>query len=155
MATSAQAARKAPAPGLEEASLFELRRGGSKITCTASDFGGEPQVNFEGKTFRGDAIRREIAVNLNNLAAIHQARGEAAEAERLYLRSLEIKEKILGPGHPDAALTIHNLASLFADLGRSGEARALYRHALDVFERTLGPAHPHSLACRASYEALP
>jgi hypothetical protein len=59
MATSAQAARKAPAPDLLEANLFELRRGRSKITYTASDFAGEPQVNFEDQTFRGDEIRRE------------------------------------------------------------------------------------------------
>ena len=59
MATSAQAVRKAPIPDLEEANLFELRRGSSKITYTASDFGGEPQVNFDGKTFRGDEVRRE------------------------------------------------------------------------------------------------
>lgn len=59
MATSAQAVRKAPAPDLEEANFFELRRGRSKITYTASDIAGKPQLNFEGKTFRGDEIRRE------------------------------------------------------------------------------------------------
>jgi tetratricopeptide (TPR) repeat protein len=96
----------------------------------------------------------EIAVNLNNLAAIHQARGEHAEAERLYLRTLEIKAKVLGAEHPDLAMTFHNLASLFAALGRSAEARALFRHALAIFERALGPEHPHCLVCRACYQAI-
>ncbi|HYU34394.1 MAG TPA: tetratricopeptide repeat protein [Thermoanaerobaculia bacterium] len=92
--------------------------------------------------------------DLNNLAAAHRARGEAAEAERLYLEALATKEKALGPDHPDLAVTFHHLAALFADLGRSAEARSIYRHALDIFVRTLGPAHPHSQACRAGYAGL-
>jgi hypothetical protein len=99
-------------------------------------------------------LEHEIAVRLNNLAAVHQARGAWAEAERLYLRTLEIQEKLLGPDHPDFALTIHNLASLFATRNRTAEARVLWRHALAIFMRTLGPEHPRSLACRQSYEAL-
>lgn len=83
-----------------------------------------------------------------------QARGEWAEAERLYLRSLEIKEKLLGPEHPDLALTLHNLAALFAGTGRAVEAKALYRHALALFKRTLGPEHPHVLTCRECYKQL-
>ena len=59
MATSAQAVRKAPIPDLEEANFFELSRGRSTITYTASDIAGEPQVNYDGRTFRGDEVRRE------------------------------------------------------------------------------------------------
>lgn len=59
MATSAQAARKAPAPDLEKANFFELRHVSSKITYTASDIAGQRQVNFDGQTFRGDEVRRE------------------------------------------------------------------------------------------------
>ncbi len=39
----------------------------------------------------------EIAVNLNNLAAVCQAPGRGREAERLYARALAIKEALLGP----------------------------------------------------------
>jgi hypothetical protein len=59
MATSAQATRKAPTPDLEEANFFELRRSGSSITYTASDIAGKPQVNYDGRTFRGREVRRE------------------------------------------------------------------------------------------------
>ena len=99
-------------------------------------------------------LEHEIAVRLNNLAAFHQAHGAWAEAERLYLRTLEIQEKLLGPDHPDFALTIHNLASLFVTRNRVAEARVLCRHALAIFMRALGPEHPRTLACRQSYEAL-
>jgi hypothetical protein len=59
MAASAQAVRKAPPPDLEEANLFELRYNHSRITYTASDIAGEPQVSVGSQSFRGDEIRRE------------------------------------------------------------------------------------------------
>ena len=84
----------------------------------------------------------EIAVNLNNLAAVRYARGDAREAEQLYRRALAIKEKILGPEHPDTALTANNLGVLLHQLGRVSEARYCFSLALGVFENVYGPEHP-------------
>ena len=36
--------------------------------------------------------------------------GNYGEAERLYKRSLAIREKVLGPDHPKVALSLNNLA---------------------------------------------
>ncbi len=41
------------------------------------------------------------AQSLNNLAVLYQAQGRYAEAEPLYKRALAIREKALGPDHPD------------------------------------------------------
>ena len=41
------------------------------------------------------------ATSLNNLAVLYQAQGRYAEAEPLYQRALAIREKALGPEHPD------------------------------------------------------
>lgn len=41
------------------------------------------------------------------------AQGSYAEAEPLCLRSLEISEKVLGPGHPGVATSLNHLAALF------------------------------------------
>ena len=38
-----------------------------------------------------------VAESINNLAGLYQATGEYARAEPLYLRSLGIREKFLGP----------------------------------------------------------
>jgi hypothetical protein len=64
MATSAQATRKAaPKSAFEDANLFELRRGSSRITYTASNIAGEPVVSYKDggtmRTFTGDEVRRE------------------------------------------------------------------------------------------------
>ena len=84
----------------------------------------------------------EIAVNLNNLAAVRYARGDAREAEQLYRRALAIKEKLLGVGHPDTALTANNLGVLLHQLGRDDEARYCFSLALGVFDEVYGPDHP-------------
>ena len=41
--------------------------------------------------------------SLNNLAELYRNQGRYAEAEPLYKRSLAIREKALGPDHPDVA----------------------------------------------------
>lgn len=45
----------------------------------------------------------EVAVTLHNLAAVAHARGDAVAAQDTLLRALNIKEQILGPGHPEVS----------------------------------------------------
>ena len=90
----------------------------------------------------------EIAVNLNNLAALKQAQGRLDEAERLYCRALWIKEKLLGSEHPDVAMTLNNFAVLSKSLGRYIEAEAMYRRALAIFEQSFEATHPKVITCR-------
>ena len=42
-----------------------------------------------------------LATTLNNLGEVYRAQGRYAEAEPLYKRALAIREKALGPEHPD------------------------------------------------------
>jgi hypothetical protein len=46
---------------------------------------------------------RSVAQSLNNLAELYRRLGRSADAEPLYKRSLAIREKVLGPDHPDIA----------------------------------------------------
>ena len=55
--------------------------------------------------------------------------GEYAKAEPLYQEALRIRQKVLGPEHPDTAQSLDNLALLEFDLGRIDEATALARQA--------------------------
>jgi tetratricopeptide (TPR) repeat protein len=57
------------------------------------------------------------------------------------LRALSIKEKLLGPQHPDVAMTLNNLAVLYKTQQRYDEAENFYRRALSIFERALDPTH--------------
>jgi tetratricopeptide (TPR) repeat protein len=65
-----------------------------------------------------------------------------AEAEPLYKRALAVREKALGPEHPDTAQSLNNLALLYYSQGRYAEAEPLCKRALAVREKALGPEHP-------------
>ena len=83
-----------------------------------------------------------MATSLNNLADLYQAMGRYAEAEPLYRRSLEIREKQLGRDHPDVATSLNNLANLYRAMGRYAEAEPLYRRSLAIREKQLGATTP-------------
>lgn len=95
-----------------------------------------------------------MAINLNNLGVLAAARGEIVEAERCYLRALTIKERVVGPDHPDVAMTAHNLAMLHAEQKRDVEAEAGYQRALRIFTTTLPPDHPKIVTCHEHLAAL-
>jgi len=69
-------------------------------------------------------------------------RGHGSEAEPLYRKALDIRERVLGTDHPVTATSYNNLASNLDDQGQASEAEPLYRKALDIRERILGTDHP-------------
>jgi tetratricopeptide (TPR) repeat protein len=58
-------------------------------------------------------------------------------------RSLEIREKALGPEHPNLATSLNNLAVLYRAQGKYAEAEPLYKRSLAIMEKALGPDHPN------------
>ena len=66
-----------------------------------------------------------------------------AEAETLHQRALAIREKALGPDHPDVATSLNNLAALYSKQGKYAEAEPLYKRSLAIREKALGPDHPN------------
>ena len=51
---------------------------------------------------------------LHHYAVFLANQGKYDDAEPLYKRALTIREKVLGPRHPDVASSLNNLASLLA-----------------------------------------
>ncbi len=101
----------------------------------------------------------DVANVLNNLAALHQVRGEYRHAEALSQRSVSILEDIfenkrallaeLDPDTLTALKQIHqqsltHLATALRSQARYGEAEPLYRRALAIAEDTFGPQHPEA-----------
>jgi CHAT domain-containing protein len=86
---------------------------------------------------------------LNKLAALHVNLGRYADAEPLFRRSLEIREKQLGRDHPnlgdslDVAESLINLANLYCELGRYADAEPHFRRGLEILEKQLGRDHPY------------
>jgi len=84
----------------------------------------------------------ELATHLNNLGMCYQYCGQYEEAEPLYHRSLAIREKQLGPEHPDVANSLNNLAALLEAQGKYAEVEPLYRRSLAINEKVYGSDHP-------------
>ncbi len=79
---------------------------------------------------------------LNGLAAYRQyALGAFAQARPFYERALALREKRLGPDHPDTAETLNNFALSLREEGNPEAARALLERALAINEQALGPEH--------------
>ena len=90
----------------------------------------------------------EVAVALNNLAALAQERGALDEAESLYRRVIEIRVARLGAGSPAMAVPINNLGTLLRERGRLDEAAELYRRALALLADAVDDDHPDLAAIR-------
>ena len=65
-----------------------------------------------------------------------------AEAEALYVQCWHIRERVLGPEHPEVGYPLYVLAELYREQGKYREATSLYQRTLRIWQRTLGPAHP-------------
>jgi tetratricopeptide (TPR) repeat protein len=77
-----------------------------------------------------------------------------AEAKPLLHRSLALREKALGPDHPDVAPGLNNLAALYYAQGQYAKAEPLYQRSLAIYEKALGPDHPDVAKSLENYAAL-
>ncbi len=78
----------------------------------------------------------------NDLGVLYKLLGYYSKAEQRYQQALEIREKALGPKHPDIANNFNNLGSLFTSQGLYSKAENAYLRVLKIAETTFGPEHP-------------
>lgn len=64
-----------------------------------------------------------------------------AKAEPLLRRALAIREKALGPDHPDTATSLNNLALLYQYVGDYAKAEPLLQRALAIYRKRCGASH--------------
>lgn len=75
------------------------------------------------------------------LAVLHGFNGQRDQAELLYKRGLEIRQRTLGFKHPDVAESFHRLGQFYWNRGRFVEALQPFKQALEIRETTLGLQH--------------
>jgi len=99
----------------------------------------------------------------NNLAALHRARaarlretgdtagarGELDRARELYQQAMELRQRWLGPDHPDVAKMHNNYAVFLRDIGELDAAAEHAGEALRILTQELG--EQHVLTARALY----
>lgn len=82
------------------------------------------------------------AADLSRRAAQQRNAGDIDAALALQTEALAIRERILGPNHPDVAATLNNLAALYAARDQYAAAEPLLVRALTIREQTLGADAP-------------
>ncbi|KAM3083789.1 hypothetical protein ACMFMF_001154 [Clarireedia jacksonii] len=129
------------------------------LTCVASEISGRNEKHWWllQRRLLQHATRQaffivddKVDVNglnwvFNNLGMLYYNQGKLAEAEAMYLRALEGKEKVFGPDHISTLDTVNNLGILYCDQGKLAEAEAIYPRALEGKEKTLGLDHISTL----------
>ncbi len=75
-------------------------------------------------------------------AGYSEEMGDYAAARPYGERALAIREKALGPDHPDTARSLNNLGTLCFYEGDLPASAAYLRQALRIWEKRLGPNHP-------------
>src|SRR5262249_38781591 len=64
------------------------------------------------------------------------------EAQAMLEKALDIREKTIGPNHPDIAFTLTLLANIAYYRQDFAKAEPLYQRAIAMLEKTLPPEHP-------------
>ncbi|CUS13684.1 unnamed protein product, partial [Tuber aestivum] len=75
----------------------------------------------------------------NNLAGVLQNQGKYEESEMIYRRTLEKRERIRGPDHPNTLTSANNLALVLKHQGKYTESEIILRRTLDGYQKALGP----------------
>jgi tetratricopeptide (TPR) repeat protein len=83
-----------------------------------------------------------LATSLANLAQLKLRQRNFDEADRLFRRSLQIREAALGTDHASLVQTVNGLAAVCYARGDLDSAEPLFRRALSITERRLGAQHP-------------
>ena len=78
---------------------------------------------------------------MHNLATLYAHQGRDAEAELLFIETLEIRKRVLGEKDPAAFFTMTELAALYQQVQRLTEAEELYVPAVQGMRAVLGIGH--------------
>jgi tetratricopeptide (TPR) repeat protein len=102
----------------------------------------EPAVEAVAESTGDELIR---ATALHNLGALLKTRGRYLEAREKLTQAFTLREKLLGPEHPETAATQHQLASVTWWLGNYDQALREHERALALKTKALGPEHPDTI----------
>jgi hypothetical protein len=83
-----------------------------------------------------------LATSLANLAQLKLRQRNHDDSERLFRRSLQIREAALGHDHASLVQTVNGLAAVCYARGDIAGAEPLFQRALSITERRLGAQHP-------------
>jgi serine/threonine-protein kinase len=76
------------------------------------------------------------------MASVMAMKGNLAEAKALFEKIIPLKEKTLGPDHPDLAYTLDDLGWVLSELGHPEQSIALHDRAISILVNHSDPSNP-------------
>jgi len=141
------------------------RQRSMKSQCACSESRCGPRIANSGLHFQFDqeykqnfdSLYSSVITDLPGASGFLPVHGHNADTSvmslgpmvigaRLRQRALAIREKVLGPQHPDTAAILNDLAFLLREQGDLAGPRSLYERALAIRESVLGPEHHDTAA---------
>lgn len=92
------------------------------------------------RTIEGDGLN--TARVMQNLGSVYHSDHQPQKAQPLLRVALAIRERILGPDHPDLAVVLLNIGGSLRATGDFAQALPLMQRALAIRERGLPQGHP-------------
>ncbi|KAM7284980.1 protein fem-1 homolog CG6966 isoform X1 [Ixodes scapularis] len=93
----------------------------------------------------GDAVEASSLADLEDLLC---------EPDHMRMQALLVRERVLGPAHPDTAYYIRYRGAVYADLGDFPRCVHLWLYALDMQQRCLEPFSPMTQSSLLSFAEL-
>ena len=84
------------------------------------------------------------ARDLLYIADLYSKIGNYHEAEKLLLKAITIRVKVLDKKHPDTAAAYNNIAVVYKNMGDYDKALEYHEKAKAIREKVLGEEHPHT-----------
>jgi CHAT domain-containing protein/tetratricopeptide (TPR) repeat protein len=117
----------------------------SREFTAKGDFVQALEVNNSAEKLALEKLGKESAAYGNcafNRGRINYFKRDYPEAEKWYLESKSIREKVVGTAHTDYAWSLNNLGILYADMGKYEQAEPFYLESKAIRKTVLGTEHP-------------
>jgi tetratricopeptide (TPR) repeat protein len=112
--------------------LWEEYTGLGVAAISVGDYREAEQYLNRALVKAGSLGPAEQGITLNGLGELNRRQSRLEEAERLFTRSLALKEAANGPDHLDVATTLANLGLVYLAQDRAAEALPLLERALTI-----------------------
>lgn len=93
----------------------------------------------------------DFAQEINDLSALDEL---VMDPDEMRMQALLIRERILGPVHPDTSYYIRFRGAVYADSGRFDRCIELWTYALTMQQRILEPLNPMTQSSLLSFAEL-
>lgn len=77
-----------------------------------------------------------------------------SDPDEMRMQALAIRERILGPAHPDTSYYVRYRGAVYADAGKFNRCIGLWIYALDMQQKMLDPLNPMTQSSLMSFTEL-